>query len=305
MENTILADVLAYIDDHIHDKISLGELAELAGYSPFYFSKMFSEAMGMPVTGYVRIRKLQHAIVDLLEGKKVLDVSFLYAFDSHEGFTRAFTKLFGVAPRTVRKHLPAYQVPDRVAFYKNVRRKEMDIGKKDNLQSNMQQLVYEVLSEALQEAAEAYCTEINIKLLQDGSIQIADNGRGIPLTQNKHADKDVLDKILTGCPISNLEYSQMGDFVQLGLQTVNSLCESLHLRVYRDGMCFKQDYIRGIPQHEISSEAMNHASGTEITLKPDRIIFGDTVFSVEGVREWLDHKTINLPQLKIHLEQQV
>ena len=70
-------------------------------------------------------------------------------------------------------------------------------------------------------------------------------------------------------------------------------------------MCFKQDYIRGIPQHEISSEAMNHASGTEITLKPDRIIFGDTVFSVEGLREWLDHKTINLPQLKIHLEQQV
>lgn len=65
MENVILADVLAYIDDHIHDKISLGELAELAGYSPFYFSKMFSEAMGMPVTGYIRIRKLQYAIVGM------------------------------------------------------------------------------------------------------------------------------------------------------------------------------------------------------------------------------------------------
>ena len=49
MENIILADVLAYIDDHIHDRISLEELAELAGFSPFYFSKMFSEAMGMPV----------------------------------------------------------------------------------------------------------------------------------------------------------------------------------------------------------------------------------------------------------------
>lgn len=301
MENTILADVLAYIDDHIHDKISLGELAELAGYSPFYFSKMFSEAMGMPVTGYVRIRKLQHAIVDLLEGKKVLDVSLLYAFDSHEGFTRAFTKLFGVAPRTVRKHLPAYKVPDRVAFYKNERRKEMEISKKDNLQDNMQQLVYEVLSEALLEASEGYCTEIDIKLLQDGSIRILDNGRGIPLTQNRYADKDVLDKILTGRPISNLEYSQMEDFVQLGLQTVNSLCESLQLRVYRDGTCFKQDYVRGIPQHEISSEAMKHDSGTEIILKPDRAIFGDTMFSVEMLREWIDHKTINLPQLKVQL----
>lgn len=45
--------------------------------------------MGMPVTGYIRIRKLQYAIVSLLEGAKVLDVAIMYEFDSHEGFTRA------------------------------------------------------------------------------------------------------------------------------------------------------------------------------------------------------------------------
>ena len=73
MEYIFLSDVLTYIDDHIHEKISLKELAEMAGYSPFYFSKIFSETMGMPVTGYIRIRKLQYAIVDLLPDTAIFD----------------------------------------------------------------------------------------------------------------------------------------------------------------------------------------------------------------------------------------
>ncbi|MDF2539376.1 MAG: transcriptional regulator, AraC family, partial [Herbinix sp.] len=98
MDRGILEKVLAYVDAHICEKINLYELSEIAGYSPFYFSKLFSEAMGMPVTGYIRIRKLQYALVSLLDGHKVLDVALLYAFDSHEGFTRAFTQLFGSTP---------------------------------------------------------------------------------------------------------------------------------------------------------------------------------------------------------------
>ena len=181
----------------------------------------------------------------------------------------------------------------------------MDTNKKDNLQNNMHQLVYEVLEESLQEVSDGYCTKLDITLLRDGRIRIADNGRGIPLNQNKSADKKVLDKILSGHPITNLEYSQMGDFVQLGLQTVNSLCESLQLSVYRDGICFKLDYVRGIPQHEIISEVMVHESGTEITFKPDTVIFGNTAFSIELIQEWLDSKIMNCPQLCIRLDQQV
>lgn len=49
----MLRRLLTYIDDHICEKISLVEMAELAGYSPFYFSKLFAEIMGMPITGYI------------------------------------------------------------------------------------------------------------------------------------------------------------------------------------------------------------------------------------------------------------
>jgi len=72
MNGDILEKVLAYIDAHIYEKINLSDLSEIAAYSPFYFSKLFSEAMGMPVTGYIRIRKLQHALVSLLEGLNIV-----------------------------------------------------------------------------------------------------------------------------------------------------------------------------------------------------------------------------------------
>jgi AraC-like DNA-binding protein len=111
MNNTVMEKILVYIDAHIREKISLYELSHIAGYSPFYFSKLFSEIMGMPVTGYIRIRKLQHAVISLLEGDKVIDVALLYSFDSHEGFTRSFKQLSGSTPSTVRKYMISYTVP--------------------------------------------------------------------------------------------------------------------------------------------------------------------------------------------------
>ena len=63
------------------------------------------------MTGYIRIRKLQHALSDLAEGNKVLDVSLRYGFDSHEGFTRAFTDMFGMAPGKAKRYLVSYKVP--------------------------------------------------------------------------------------------------------------------------------------------------------------------------------------------------
>lgn len=301
MENVNFDQILSYIDSHICEKIMLGDLAELAGYSPFYFSRLFSEAMGMPVTGYIRIRKLQYAMTSLLEGKKILDISLMYAFESHEGFTRAFTQLFGSTPSTVKKYMTSYHVPKYVVPTVNFRREKMDTN---TLQNNLHQLVYEVLTESIKEAKEGYCTKIEIIISSNGTIKIADNGRGIPLTRNKHTDQLILDKILAGQPISNAEYSQMGDFAGSGMQTVNSLCENLHICVYRNGTCFKQDYIRGIPQHEVQSENTEHLSGTEITLKPDTAIFGNTTIYGSEIRSWIEKHTTDLQHLVVYVKNQ-
>lgn len=239
MNTETLSVILAYIDTHINDKITLLELSEIAGYSPFYFSKLFSEAMGMPVTGYIRIRKLQYALVSLLEGRKILDVSLMYAFDSHEGFTRSFTQMFDTTPSKAKKYL-----------------------------------------------------------LEDGSVKIADNGRGIPLSQDTKVSQQVLDKILAGRPITNLEYAQMGDFAHCGLQTVNSLCELLQVKVYREGMCYQQDYVRGIAHHDVTCMELEHASGMEMVLKPDRAIFGNTKFEVDIIKKWVAENTHEWKEIK-------
>lgn len=299
MNTVILKRILSYIDEHIYEKISLVDLAEVAGYSPFYFSKLFAEAMGLPITGYIRIRKLQYALCSLLEGKKVLDVSIMYAFDSHEGFTRSFTQLFGSTPSTVRKYLASYSVPEWVVPDTESRRMSMGLDK-NTLFDNMHQLVFEVVRTSIEEVEEGYCTEINITLLKDGSIKISDNGRGIPLSKDAHMNKAVLDKILAGHPISNLEYAGMGDFSQCGMQAVNSLCESLQVNVYRNGMYFQQDYVRGIAQHEVICKKLEHMSGTEMILKPDTQIFGEATFSAEAIKNWAEENASIYSGLRVN-----
>ena len=278
--------ILAYVDCHIHEKIDLCSLAEIAGYSPFYFSRIFAEEMGMPVTGYIRIRKLQYAAVSLLEGRKVLEVAMLYAFDSHEGFTRAFTRLFGSTPSTVRKYLVSYTVPG-FAVPTEKRRYLMTESKREDLRYGRHQIIFETVRQSLEEAAEGFCTRVEIMLLSDGRVRIRDNGRGLPLSEDIQADRMVLNKILAGKPVTNAEYSQMGDLVQAGMQTVNSLCESLQVMVYRDGRSFRQDYVRGIAQHELSIHIQTHERGTEIVMKPDSAIFGEGEFSENIIREWI------------------
>lgn len=300
MNSDMLENVLAYIDDHIYEKINLCVLAELVGYSPFYFSKLFSDAMGMPVTGYIRIRKLQYAIVSLLEGRKVLDVAILYAFDSHEGFTRAFTQLFGSTPSTVRKYLTSYAVPVYVVPKTINRRVNMEAI--SSLQHNMHQLVFEFLEQSIEEAKSGFCTNIEITLLPNCRIRICDNGRGLPLSKDLHASKVVLDKILAGSPITNAEYSQMGDLIQAGLQTVNSLCETLQIIVKRDGNTFQQDYVRGIAQHELYINNLEGSSGTEIILKPDTSIFGNDDFSLEILNDWVKQKSRDIDSIKIDVK---
>ena len=114
-------------------------------------------------------------------------------------------------------------------------------------------------------------------------------------------NKAVLDKILAGHPISNLEYAGMGDFSHCSLQTVNSLCESLRVNVYRNGMWFQQDYVRGIAQHDVICKNSEHESGTEMILKPDRQIFGESAFSVEVIREWMKDNIDNYSGLIVNI----
>ena len=90
-----LEGVIDYIEENITEDIGLKDIAAYAGYSPFHFSRSFVKTVGLPVSEYIRIRKLQHSVLDLLDGMKIIDIAIKYSFDSHEGYTRSFKGLFG------------------------------------------------------------------------------------------------------------------------------------------------------------------------------------------------------------------
>jgi AraC-like DNA-binding protein len=95
------------IDRNIREPITLKELARAAGYSPWHAARLFKEATGNTPFDYIRALRLTMAALALRDGEdRVLDVALDFVFDSHEGFTRAFSKEFGISPKRYSQKTP-------------------------------------------------------------------------------------------------------------------------------------------------------------------------------------------------------
>ncbi len=93
-----------YIEAHLGDRITMATLARVASYSQWHAARVFREVTGKSPFEYVRLRRLSVAAEELQNtSRKVVDVAFDFVFDSHEGFTRAFARQFGVSPLRFRK----------------------------------------------------------------------------------------------------------------------------------------------------------------------------------------------------------
>lgn len=115
-----------YVEEHIHEKITLNQLSKAAGYSSWYSERIFKDITGKTPFDYIRTLRLTKAALILRDDrKKIIDVALDFVFDSHEGFTRAFSKEFGLPPKRYSKNTPPIQLfmPVRVfdtyrAFHK-------------------------------------------------------------------------------------------------------------------------------------------------------------------------------------------
>lgn len=94
-----------YVEAHLKDKISIEDMANYMGYSLYHFCRIFYAYQGMSPMEYVLERRLLAAIVDLQQGKKVIDVSLDYCFETASGFSKAFRKRYGQSPTDFTKYI--------------------------------------------------------------------------------------------------------------------------------------------------------------------------------------------------------
>lgn len=96
-----------YIDNHMESKITMKTLAVAAGYSPWHAARLFKEMTGKAPFEYIRALRLTKAALVLRDGnERIIDVAMDFVFDSHKGFTRAFSKEFGLSPNRYSRKTP-------------------------------------------------------------------------------------------------------------------------------------------------------------------------------------------------------
>jgi len=109
-----------YVEEHLAEAITLRMLADSAGYSPWHAERVFKELTGQTPFEYVRAVRLSRAAARLRDpDAKITDVAFDFVFGSHEGFTRAFSRHFGMTPQQYRKNAPLirFLIPKDVRGY--------------------------------------------------------------------------------------------------------------------------------------------------------------------------------------------
>ncbi len=146
-------------------------------------------------------------------------------------------------------------------------------------------LVYEVVDNSVDEALAGYCDEINVTLMADGSVQVVDNGRGIPVDMHPVEKKPALEVVLTvlhaGGKFGDSGYSVSGGLHGVGISVVNALSSDLSVFVQRDGFHWSQSYKLGVPTAPLKKGEASKTTGTTVQFWPSEEIFETTDFSFE------------------------
>nr|WP_245302669.1 AraC family transcriptional regulator [Symbiobacterium terraclitae] len=107
---------LAYIEAHLHEDVDVRAAARVAGCSEYHFRRMFAALAGMPLSAYIRRRRLTLAAQDLATGARVTDVALKYGYESPDAFARAFHAEHGIPPSEAKQPGQALRAFSRMTF---------------------------------------------------------------------------------------------------------------------------------------------------------------------------------------------
>ncbi|HEX6226178.1 MAG TPA: DNA topoisomerase (ATP-hydrolyzing) subunit B [Chryseolinea sp.] len=166
-------------------------------------------------------------------------------------------------------------------------------------------LVWEVVDNSIDEALGGYCDDIKVTVLEDNSIQVEDNGRGIPTDLHEKEKRSALEVVMTvlhaGGKFDKNTYKVSGGLHGVGVSCVNALSEMLHVTVFRDGKTSEQEYERGVPKYPVRVIGSSQKRGTTVHFLPDKQIFSVTDYNYETIATRLRELAFLNPKIRISL----
>ena len=167
------------------------------------------------------------------------------------------------------------------------KRPAMYVGSTDT--RGLHHLVYEVVDNSIDEALAGHCDEIEVRIDDDGSVTVADDGRGIPVDTHEEYDRPAVEVIMTvlhaGGKFDKQSYQVSGGLHGVGVSVVNALSKWLEVEVRRDGAVWRHRFDHGEPKEgafeRVRDMRPDEETGTTITFWPDEDIFDDVTFTTE------------------------
>jgi len=146
-------------------------------------------------------------------------------------------------------------------------------------------LVYEVVDNSIDEAMAGHCTEVTVRIHEDDSVTVVDDGRGIPVDIHPIEKVPGVELAMTtlhaGGKFDKDTYKVSGGLHGVGVSVVNALSVFLEVEIRRGGKLYHQRYERGIKSKELEEMGSAKGRGTTVTFKPDHEIFTELVYSFE------------------------
>jgi DNA gyrase subunit B len=163
------------------------------------------------------------------------------------------------------------------------KRPAMYIG--DVSSRGLHHLVYEVVDNSIDESMAGFCDRIDVVIHRDGSVEVNDNGRGIPVDLHAGENKPALEVVMTvlhaGGKFDKRSYKVSGGLHGVGVSCVNALSSRLEATVRRDGKRYQQHYACGKPTTEVDAVGTlekGEETGTTVQFWPDDTIFQETEY---------------------------